>query len=137
MTINNQIINFFSISIELSQSSSLFFILYFFYNAELLKKCNQSKKKAIILKFANDVNILVYSINTEVNCRTLKNLHEACAKWAERHGTTFFSFKYELINLARNPKRFNITTTVKIKNVIVQAKFDIRILGLQIDTKLK
>ena len=45
LTINNQIINFFSISIELSQNSMLFFILYFFYNAELLKKMQSIEKK--------------------------------------------------------------------------------------------
>ena len=137
LTINNQIINFFPVPVELSQGSPLFFILYLFYNAELLEKCNQSRKKAIILGFADDVNILAYDTNTEANCRTLKSLHGACAEWAEKHGTTFSPSKYELIHLARNPKKFNMTAIVKIGDVVVQAKSDIRILDLQIDTKLK
>ena len=57
--------------------------------------------------------------------------------WAHRHGSTFAPKKYELIYFARNPKRFNMAATITIGGEIKVPKTDIRVLGIQIDTKLK
>ena len=65
------------INVEISQKSFVLFILYLFFNANLLNICEQSKEKKTLIKFLNDVNVLTYSIKTKKNCRVLKKLHDA------------------------------------------------------------
>lgn len=55
---------------------------------------------------------------------------------ASRHGAVFAPAKYELIHLSRSPKKFNMAATINIKSNQITPKSDIRVLGLQIDTKL-
>ena len=87
--------------------------------------------------FIDDVNVLAYSTSTEENCKTLERLHKECERWAIKHGSVFAPDKYELIRLAKNSKNFNMTTTINISSEIIKPKADIRVLGLQIDCKLK
>ena len=49
----------------------------------------------------------------------------------------FFSTKYELIHFNKSLKKFNIKTDINLKEMCLTFKIDIRILKLQIDTKLK
>ena len=81
--------------------------------------------------------MLAYGKSTEENCRTLERIHRKCELWATRHGSVFAPDKYELIHLSRNPKKFNMTATIQIETNLIEPKTDIRVLGLQIDTKLK
>lgn len=66
-----------------------------------------------------------------------KHKNWQCEMWARRHGSTFAPKKYELIHFARNPKRFNMAATITIGGETKVPKTDIRVLGIQIDTKLK
>jgi hypothetical protein len=62
------------INVDISQDSSIFFIFYFFYNANILKLLKRSRYKIIVIEFMNDINILIYEMNTKNNCETLKKL---------------------------------------------------------------
>ncbi len=87
-------------------------ILFLFFNASLIKKCEALKIKIEVLDFVNDINILVYDRFTEEICRTLSKAHNVCAKWACTHDATFASEKYKLTHFTRKSKRFNMMTSI-------------------------
>ncbi len=126
-----------NVNVDISQKSSMSSILYLFYNANLLKFLEQSSRKMIIIDFVNDINILIYDINTINNCRLLKKMHEHCLLWSRRHEVVFASIKYELIHLMRNIAKFDMQTSIKICDVVKQLFNHVRVLNVQIDNKLK
>jgi hypothetical protein len=137
LTMNRNVIVSFSIRTKKFSKFSLFFVLYLFYNADLLKMCDEFEINTKFLKYANDVNILIYDKNTNKNCRNLWRIHKFCEKWATRFEFLFVSIKYELIHFINNSKSFDMTITIKIESSIIQSKIDIRILRVQIDIRLK
>ena len=60
------------INVEISQKSFILFILYLFFNANLLNICEQLKRKTIFIEFVDDVNVVTYNTNTKKNYITLK-----------------------------------------------------------------
>ena len=112
-------------------------ILFLFYNSELITKCTDSGHKASAIGFVDDVNILAWGESTEKNCQTLSRLHNDCISWAKRHGASFAPAKYELIHLTRSPKRFNMAATIQIQENQVTPRTVIRVLGVQVDSKLQ
>ena len=60
------------VNINISQNSSLFSILYIFYNANLLKLCENVKLRFNVIEFVNNINILMYNESTKQNCEILK-----------------------------------------------------------------
>ena len=60
------------INVNISQNSSLFSMLYLFYNANLLKSYENVKLRFSVTEFVNDINILIYSESTKRNCEMLK-----------------------------------------------------------------
>jgi hypothetical protein len=62
----------------------------------------------------NDVNLLIYGISAEGNCRNFKKVYDVYEDWARRHGSKFNPEKYELLYLIRTPKKYNTETSVKI-----------------------
>jgi hypothetical protein len=137
LTMNRKMIVSFSMRIKFFQEFSLFFVLYLFYNVDLLKMCDKFEINTKFLKYANDVNILIYDKNTNENCRNLKRVHKFCEKWATRHEFLFVSIKYELIYFIKNSKKFDMIITIKIESSMIQFKIDIQILKIQINTRLK
>jgi hypothetical protein len=119
--------------------SKIFVVLRFLFilNLDLLKMCDKFEINTKLLKYANDVNILIYNKNTNENCKNLKWIQKFCEKWATRHEFLFVSIKYELICFIKNSKKFDMTITIKIKSSTIQSKIDIRILKIQIDIRLK
>lgn len=87
--------------------------------------------------FIDNVNILAYGTSTEENVKTLERLHKQCKRWALQHGSTFAPKKYELIHFAQNPKKFNMAAAISIAGITKTSKTNIKVLGVQIDTKLK
>jgi hypothetical protein len=134
---NRRMIKSFSMQIEISQKSSFFFIFYLFYNVDLLKMCNKFEINTRFLEYTNDVNILIYEKNIEENCRNFEKMHKLRERWAIRHKFVFVSIKYELIHFIKNSKKFDMTITIKIDSNTIQSKIDIRVLDVQIDTRLK
>ncbi len=126
-----------NVNVDVSQKSSMSSILYLFYNANLLKLLEQSFRKVTIINFVNDINIFTYDISTINNCRLLKEIHEHCLLWSRRHEFIFASIKYELIHFVKNIAKFDIQTSIKICDVVKQSTSQIRVLKVQIDSKLK
>jgi hypothetical protein len=125
------------IKVDISQNFFISFILYLFYNANILKVFEQFKYKITIIDFVNDINILTYDINITSNCRTFEKTHAICELWARRHEARFASIKYELLHLTKNHKRFDMTITINVKNFIKESTITVRVLSVQLDIKLK
>jgi len=68
------------INADISQRFLISSILFLFFNASLIKKCEVLKIKIEVLDFVDDINILVYDRFTEEICRTLSKIHNVCAK---------------------------------------------------------
>ena len=60
------------INVNISQKSLFFSMLYLFYNANLLKLCENVKLRFNVIEFVNDINILIYNKSTKQNCKMLK-----------------------------------------------------------------
>jgi hypothetical protein len=113
------------------------FILYLFYNADILKVFERFKYKITIINFINDINILTYDTNITSNCKTLKKTHVICELWARWHDIRFASIKYELLHLTKNHKWFDMIITINVKNIIRKSTIILRVLNVQFDIKLK
>ncbi len=100
------------INADISQRFLISLILFLFFNASLIEKCEALRIKIKVLNFVNDINILVYNRFTEEICRTLSKAHDVCVKWACTHDATFASEKYKLTHFTRKSKRFNIMTSI-------------------------
>ncbi len=137
LKINEQSTFMNQIKVDISQNFFVSFILYFFYNADILKIFERFKYKITIINFVDDINILTYDTSITSNCRTLKKTHVICELWARRHDARFASTKYELLHLTKNHKRFDMTITINIKNVIRELMIIVRVLSVQFDIKLK
>jgi len=68
------------INAGISHKSLISSILFLFFNASLIEKCEALKIKIEVLDFVNDINILVYDRFIEEICETLSKAHDVCAK---------------------------------------------------------
>ncbi len=125
------------INADISQKFLISLILFLFFNASLIKKCEALRIKIEVLDFVNDINILVYDRFTEKICRTLSKAHDVCAKWARTHDTTFASEKYKLTHFTRKLKRFDMMTSIQIESSVIKSKSDVRVLEMQLNMKLQ
>jgi hypothetical protein len=91
----------------------------------------------IVIDFMNDINILIYNINTINNYELLKKIHEHCLLWSRHHEIVFASIKYELIHLTKNITKFDMQTSIKICDVVKQSFSHLRVLNVQIHNKLE
>ncbi len=125
------------VNVDISQDSSIFFILYLFYNANILKSLKRSRYRIIVIEFMNDINILIYETSTKNNCTALKKIHVECELWIKRHEARFASIKYELMHLTKYHRRFNMTTIININEVIKKLFISMKMLKIQLDIKFK
>lgn len=126
-----------AINIGIPQRSPLLLILYLFYNADLLELCENDRFRISVTGFIDNVNILTYSTSTEGNCDKLRRIYIVCEDWARRHRSKFSAKKYELIHFTRTPKRFNMTASVDLGNDNVVITGYMRVLSVQLNTKLR
>jgi hypothetical protein len=137
LRINEQSTFMSQIKVDISQNFFVSFILYFFYNADILKVFERFKYKITVIDFVNDINILTYDTSITSNCRALKKTYVICELWTRRHDVRFASIKYELLHLTKNHKRFDMTITINVENVIRESTTIVRVLNVQLDIKLK
>ncbi len=103
-------------------------ILFLFFNTSLIEKCKALKIKIEVLDFINDINILIYNKITKSICESLSQAHDVCAKWAQIHDATFTLEKYEFTHFTCKSKRFNMTVSLCIENLIIKLKSDVQVL---------
>jgi len=118
------------------QGSPLSPILFLFYNATLLEAAYQPDLPVIPLGFADDVNLLTYNKLTTVNLANLETTYEKCLEWADSHGMKFAPNKFTLAHFTRR-RGIDTNTPVRLGEVEVTPSQTVRILGLQLDTKLQ
>ncbi len=68
------------VNADIPQEFLISLILFLFFNASLIEKCEALKIKLEVLDFVDDINILVYDRFIEEICKTLSKTHDACAK---------------------------------------------------------
>ncbi len=125
------------INADISQKFFISLILFLFFNASLIEKCEALKIKIKVLDFINNINILVYDRFIEEICRTLSKTYNVYVKWTCTHDTTFTSEKYKLTHFTRKLKRFNMMTSIQIKSSVIKLKSDVWVLEVQLNMKLQ
>ena len=79
LILNNEITLQRKVNAGIPQESPILFILYLFFNANLVEKYSEISIKTILIGFVDDVNILIYEKITKKNCRILNRIYTACA----------------------------------------------------------
>ncbi len=128
ITINDYMMMKCSVNINISQDSLLLLILYLFYNANLLKACDNIKLRTNFTSFINNVNILTYKKFMKCNCKVLNEIYDRCEQWSKTHNIKFLKTKHELIHFTRTFKWFNMNESLKLTEHQIKSKSDIRIL---------
>jgi len=126
-----------SMNVDISQDSSLSLILYLFYNANLLKACDDIKLRTNFINFMNDVNILTYKEFMKCNCRVFNEIYDRCEQWSKMHDIKFLMTKHKLIHFMKISKWFNMKVNVKLIKHQINLKSDIRVLRIQLNFKLR
>ena len=125
------------ISVNISQNFSFSSILYLFYNANLLKTCENVKLRLSVTNFVNDINILTYSEFIKRNCDILKKAWNKVFEWTKRHEFKFNERKHELIHFSRTSKKYNIKISITLREHRMNANINFRILKIQLNFKLR
>ena len=125
------------ISVNISLNSLFFSILYLFYNANLLKSCENIKLRFNVIKFVNDINILMYNKTTKWNCEILKKTWNKIVEWAKRYDFKFNERKHKLIYFLKISKKYNMNANIILKEHRVNANINLKILKIQLNFKLR
>ena len=125
------------VNADILQRFFISLILFLFFNVSLIKKCKALEIKIEVLDFINDINILIYNKITKSIWKSLSRAHNVCAKWVQTHDTTFASEKYELTHFTCKSKRFNMTVSLHIENLIIKLKSNVWVLKVQLNMKLQ
>ena len=125
------------INVNISQSSSLFPMLYLFYNINLLKSCENIRLRLNVIEFVNNINILMYSELIKQNCEMLKKIWEKVVEWAKRHDFKLNEQKHKLIHFSRILKKYNMNVNIMLKKYSINANTDFKVLKIQLNFKLR
>ena len=91
-------------NVGIPQGSSLFSILYLFYNSDLIDACTNPQEKSIAFGFIDDVAILVRGISAHSNLKILYKIQQRTKILAATHSSVFDVAKYQLIHF--RPQKF-------------------------------
>ena len=125
----------FPIHCGVPQGSPLSPILFLFYMSELHHTIHTPEKGVSAIGFADDTNLLAFSPSLKSNLLKLRTTHSKCLDWAGRHGMKFAPEKYELLYFSRR-RTDNLQLSLRLGEVVLQPKEEVRILGLHYDSKL-
>ena len=116
------------------QGSPLSPILFLFYISELHETVHTPSSGVSALGFADDTNLLAFGHSLKSNLLKLKNTHLKCLSWAARHGIVFSPEKYEILHFSRR-RSDNLQLKLRLGNVILKPKEEVRVLGVYLDAK--
>ena len=125
------------INVNISQNLLFFSMLYLFYNANLLKSCENVKLRFSVTEFVNDINILTYNESTKRNCEMLRKTWNKVVEWAKKHKFKFNERKHELIHFSKISKRYNMNVNITLKKHRINASTNFKILKIQLNFKLR
>ena len=117
------------------QGSPLSPILFLFYISELHETVHSPSTGVSALGFADDTNLLAFGHSLKSNLLKLKNTHLKCLSWAARHGMVFSPEKYEILHFSRR-RSDNLQLKLRLGNMILRPKEEVRVLGVYLDAKL-
>ena len=123
------------------QGSPLSPILFLFFISELLEDHQRINGNTLAFGFIDDTNLITWGNSARENCQRLEAAHNRCIEWAERHGAVFAPEKYQLIHFTRRRTRrgvedSDLTSTVRISEKSIRPETELRVLGVQVDSKL-
>ena len=118
------------INVNMLQNSLFFLMLYLFYNANLLNLCENVKLCFNIIKFVNDINILIYNKSTKRNCKMLKKTWKKIVKWTKKHDFKFNEWKHKLIHFSKILKRYNMKVNITLKEHRISASINLKVLKI-------
>ena len=72
LIIENYTITKRKINVNILQNLLFFLMLYLFYNANLLKSCKNVRLRFNVIKFVNNINILIYNKLIQRKLRNIK-----------------------------------------------------------------
>ena len=124
-----------SIHCGVPQGSPLSPILFLFYISELHETVHSPSTSVSALGFADDTNLLAFGHSLKSNLLKLKNTHLKCLSWTARHGIVFSPEKYEILYFSRR-RSDNLQLKLRLGNVILRPKEEVRVLGVYLDAKL-
>ena len=125
----------FPIHCDVPQGSPLSPILFLFYMSELHHTIHIPEKGVSAIGFADDTNLLAFSPSLKSNLLKLRTTHSKCLDWAGRYGMKFAPEKYELLYFSRR-RTDDLQLSLRLGEVVLQPKEEVRILGLHYDSKL-
>ena len=118
------------------QGSPLSPILFLLFSSGLLEQTKSENNTHLSLGFMDDTTLMVWGHTAAGNCRKLEGVQEICQAWARKSGAVFNPEKYELIHLTCRHK-VNLSAPLHIQGFSGEAVPELRILGVQVDSKLK
>jgi len=121
------------------QGSTLSPILFLLFISELLTSLQNPAEGSMAFGFVDDTNLVAWGPSAESNCRVLERAHDVCVTWAYRYGAKFAPEKYHLIHFTRkrkDPQR-DLRSCIKIDGHEIPAETSVRVLGVQVDSKLQ
>lgn len=105
----------FHIHTDISQSSLLSLILYFFYNTDLLNIKNRNDFQTLTVSWINNIKFTVSDTLMKANCQILQILHIKTEIWACRHALIFVFTKYKFIHFTNKLNNHNTFTVLTLK----------------------
>ena len=123
------------VQVGIPQGSPISPILYLFYNACLIRDCENRGLGTSPMAFVDDNNVLAIGNSTEANVRSLGEIEVKCKNWERTHGSKFNRNKFHLVHLAR-ARRNDLDRPIVLSGQVIEAEKHIRTLGVQIDQKL-
>lgn len=121
------------------QGSPLSPILFLFFISELLATLERPEGETMAFGFVDDTNLVTWGTSAQANCRRLESAHSRCIAWAKRHGARFAPDKYQLIHFTRRRRdpSGDLASAVHFNSQEVPTETAIRVLGVQVDSKLR
>nr|XP_036581842.1 zinc knuckle [Colletotrichum truncatum]KAF6790285.1 zinc knuckle [Colletotrichum truncatum] len=126
----------YTLTTGIPQGSPLSPILYLFYNADILDRCNQGQE-TLATGFIDDVAILAWAETTEETCRKLQDALDEAEDWATTHASVFAPEKFQLVHFTRARSRINTNTPLQSKWGEIHPKPTCKYLGLTMDAILR